>query len=91
MTDETIDPDNPDHHKKIDVIMSNALADVFRDKFDGTYVTKFVMLVEVMDKEGKQSMWEANSPDLGVWEMLGFLEFGKMVTHRMIAAADDDD
>lgn len=88
MTDdgEVIDPDNPEHHKKIDGIMADALANVFREKFDGTYVTKFVMLVEVMDKNGEQSMWQANTPGMGAWDQLGFLEFGKMVAHDLMVS-----
>lgn len=45
----------------------------------GAMVTRWVATVEVLDREGEQSVWLLHSPDLAQWDMLGLLDFAGVV------------
>lgn len=40
----------------------------------GAMVTRWVAAIEVLDKEGVQSVWVLHSQGLAQWDMLGLLE-----------------
>lgn len=38
-------------------------------------ITKWVCLVEVVDKDGEKSLWSLGSDDLSLWDRIGMIEF----------------
>lgn len=52
----------------------NALSSIVNEE-EAAMITKWVCLVEVIDKDGEKSMWSMGSDDLSMWDRIGMIEF----------------
>lgn len=81
----------PEDVRAIDGRMHAALSEMFRTHYEGSFLTKFVVLAEVIDPDGNQSMWESHAEGMGAWELLGFLEFAKHNVQSALNRMDDEE
>lgn len=82
---------SPEEVRAIDGRMQAALSEMFRVHYEGSFLTKFVVLAEVIDPDGNQSMWESHADGMGAWELMGFLEFAKFNVQSALQRMDDEE
>lgn len=58
----------------------DALAKVVHND-EGGLVSKWLCLVEVIQKDGNRAIWALASTDLAPWDQLGLIEFHSRVLH----------
>lgn len=75
----------PDEHA------ANALTDMFYKHFEGTMLTRFVLMAEVVDANGEESVWTLNSPGMAPWTMMGYLQYGLGIANAAIHRVEDSD
>jgi hypothetical protein len=78
-----------DDEPTMDDLVTDALSTMFREKKDGTLLNRFVVVAEVIDPEGQESLWLASNSGMAPWSMVGFLEYGKSIASAGITRADD--
>jgi hypothetical protein len=66
-----------------------ALADLFGS--DGTMLTRFVLVSEIIEADGTSAVWTCTSEDLSAWDSLGLLSFAEAKQRGEIYAEQDDD
>lgn len=78
-------------------MISNAaedlVAEFIQKEEPGAMVTKFVLLVEVIDSEGNRCIIPATDKNSTTWDILGMLHYGilKEEGQTIIEEMDDDD
>ncbi|MGE3487433.1 MAG: hypothetical protein AB7L09_22155 [Nitrospira sp.] len=70
MSDPTHDP------AELGRKLENLLADFFREN-EGALLKTFLIISEVIDPDGKESLWLLGTPGLPPWTTLGYLEYMK--------------
>lgn len=83
MSDEEVASD-------MDTLVTDALSDMFQHK-KGALLNRFVLVAEVIDSSGSESLWLANSPGMAPWTMMGYLDYGKLIASSAVTKANDDD
>lgn len=81
----------PEEVAAIDGRMNDALSDMFAKHYPGTVMTKFVVIAEVIESDGGQSVWMSNGESMGGWDILGFLHFALLTVKDKIRGIDGDD
>jgi hypothetical protein len=72
--------------------LHNAVADVLAHH-ETSMVTKWIILVEVVDEAGDRGMWTFTSPGATAWDSLGMLTYAtqmEQAQHGRSRGADDD-
>jgi len=57
---------------------------------EGTLVTKWTVLAEVIDDQGETSFQSIVSDSMSLWDQLGFLAFQTRFKEQMVERASDD-
>jgi hypothetical protein len=64
-----------DADKELQVEIQEVLAELFAHR-GGNFLTRYVLLAEVMEEDGGKATWMSASPGMKSWETYGFLRFG---------------
>lgn len=59
-------------------IAQDSVADLVRQLDPGAMVTRYVMLIEVVDAESDRGVWHFTAPGASAWDTLGLLDYGRM-------------
>lgn len=57
----------------------DALADLIREIDPGAMLTRWVLLLEVVDDQGERALWTIAAPDQKAWDTLGLLDYARAV------------
>lgn len=57
---------------------------------DGTLVTKWMVIAEVVAEDGNTYLETFVSKDMALWDQLGFLRFQMRFKEQMVEVPDDD-
>ena len=53
------------------------------------FVTKWVLIAESVGPDGKRGLWLQSHPDAKVWDVLGMIEFARLVETAKEVRGDD--
>lgn len=70
--------------------MHSALSDIARDD-SKVMVTKWVVVMEIIDENGTPQLWSLNSPGLPMWDQKGMLQFRQEMLIAQPALDEDDE
>lgn len=63
---------------------------------DGEFITKFVIIAEVIDSDGERCLWASANEEAQSWDILGLLQWGlsremAATTLRLVAGATEEE
>lgn len=61
----------------------DAIADIL-SKENGSMVTKYVALVEIMEEDGTRQLWTFTNPECRIWDVSGMLAYANDIQHAAI-------
>lgn len=66
-----------EHDRALREELNNLLSECLHGH--GDLVTRWVLLIEVVDQEGRRAMWNLASPDMKSWDALGMLTYATQI------------
>lgn len=79
-----------EHANKTADDIHNLIATYFREH-EGAMITKWMLQVEIIDKDGSESLWTLASPSMSLWDRLGIAEYLKMHYHDIFIRTRDEE
>lgn len=58
---------------------------------DASYLTRFVVLAEVVDSEGDRALWQVAADGMKRWDTLGLLDHARSVEYASTSAETSSD
>lgn len=58
-------------------VAQDAIADLVQKLDPGSMVTRYIVLIEVVDSDSDRGVWHFTAPGASAWDTLGLLEYGK--------------
>lgn len=75
----------PMDSERIRQVTQDALADMIAKLDPGAMLTRYIVLAEVVDAEGRRALWSGSAPDQKTWDTMGLLDYARAVEYAATA------